>query len=201
MTLKESKFYFLQDDCCEEFGTEAGMERYQKTEQRYQALQDEYQKAQNPAIREHLLRNLFPPLAYYQTLRSDGFSQQAALELVEKETEKAALEKKTAMESMTKLPFTYLMYRLFVKKFMAKNFPTEGWDTQWLERSGTSIRFHLNRCLYWDICQKEGCPELCQVYCKNDDIAFAGLLPKIRFERSQTFGTGGTCCDFCFRKG
>ena len=84
MTLKESKFYFLQDDCCEEFGAEAGMERYQKTEQRYQALQDEYQKAQNPAIREHLLRNLFPPLAYYQTLRSDGFSQQAALELVEK---------------------------------------------------------------------------------------------------------------------
>ena len=61
------------------------MERYQKTEQRYQALQDEYQKAQNPAIREHLLRNLFPPLAYYQTLRSDGFSQQAALELVEKD--------------------------------------------------------------------------------------------------------------------
>ena len=119
MTLKESKFYFLQDDCCEEFGTEAGMERYQKTEQRYQALQDEHQKEQNPAIREHLLRNLFPPLAYYQTLLSDGFSQQAALEFVEKETEKAALQKKAAMKSMTRLPFTYLMYRLFVKKFMA----------------------------------------------------------------------------------
>ena len=148
-----------------------------------------------------MLRNLFPPLAYYQTLLSDGVSQQAALEFVEKETEKAALQKKAAMKSMTRLPFTYLMYRLFVKKFMTKNFPTEGWETQWLECSGTSIRFHLNRCLYWNICQKEGCPELCQVYCKNDDIAFAGLLPKIRFERSQTLGTGGTCCDFCFRKG
>ena len=36
---------------------------------------------------------------------------------------------------------------------------------------------------------------------KNDEIAFSGLLPKIRFERSGTLGNGAECCDFHFRKG
>ena len=43
-----------------------------------------------------------------------------------------------------------------------------------------------------------GCPELCRVYCENDNIAFSGLLPRIRFQRSGTLGTGGDCCDFHF---
>ena len=33
-------------------------------------------------------------------------------------------------------------------------------------------------------------PELCTVFCENDDIAFNGLMPKIRFERNGTLGQG-----------
>lgn len=201
MTLQESKFSFLKEDCMELFGSELGSKRYRQAENRYQELQKQVLKTENPAIQEHLLSNLFPPLAYYQTLRAEGISQKDALALVEQETQKTALQKKAAMESMTKLPFTYGIYRLFVKKFMAKNFPTEGWEIQWLECSGKAIRFHLSKCLYWDVCQQQGCPELCQVYCKNDNIAFSGLLPKIQFQRSQTLGMGGKFCDFCFQKG
>ena len=42
--------------------------------------------------------------------------------------------------------------------------------------------------------------ELCQIYCENDNIAFSGLLPKIRFERAGTIGEGAECCDFHFIK-
>mgnify|MGYP002226113380 FL=1 len=44
------------------------------------------------------------------------------------------------------------------------------------------------------------CPELCCVYCENDDISFSGLLPKIRFERTGTLGNGSPYCDFHFLK-
>lgn len=201
MTLQETKFYFLQSDFQKEFGPALGEQRYRQTEERYQALQQERKLSQNQAIRQHLLCNLFPPLAYYQTLRAEGVSQEEALLLVEQETQKTALKKKAAMKSMTRLPFCYGIYRLLVKKFMAKNYPSEGWEIQWVERSGKAIQFRLSRCLYWEICQQQGCPELCQVYCKNDDTAFSGLLPKIQFQRTQTLGTGGQCCDFCFQKG
>ena len=40
----------------------------------------------------------------------------------------------------------------------------------------------------------------CAVFCENDDIAFSGLMPKIRFERKGTLGKSADCCDFHFVK-
>jgi hypothetical protein len=58
----------------------------------------------------------------------------------------------------------------------------------------------MTSCIYKDICDAKGCPELCAVFCENDDIAFSGLMPKIRFERKGTLGKGVDCCDFHFVK-
>ena len=92
------------------------------------------------------------------------------------------------------------MYRLFVKSVMKKKFPSEGWDIRWVCCDGTEIHFDMTRCIYKDICDAEGCPELCAVFCENDDIAFSGLMPKIRFEREGTLGKNADCCDFHFIK-
>lgn len=83
---------------------------------------------------------------------------------------------------------------------MKKKFPAEGWTTEWVRCDGREIHFNFTRCLYKDVCDEQGCPELCPVFCANDDIAFTGLMPKIRFEREQTLGKGGSCCDFHFIK-
>lgn len=96
------------------------------------------------------------------------------------------------------MPFVFTMYRMGVKKHMAKNFPPEGWKTEWVRCDGKEIHFNLHSCLYHDICVEKGCPELCRVYCENDNIAFSGLMPKIRFERAGTIGEGAECCDFHF---
>lgn len=97
-----------------------------------------------------------------------------------------------------RMPFVFTMYRMGVKKHMAKNFPPEGWKTEWVRCDGKEIHFNLRSCLYHDICVEKGCPELCRVYCENDNIAFSGLMPKIRFERVGTIGEGAECCDFHF---
>lgn len=36
-----------------------------------------------------------------------------------------------------------------------------------------------------------------QVFC-DSDFATYGNLPGIKFERTQTLGSGGQCCDFKF---
>ena len=96
------------------------------------------------------------------------------------------------------MPFVFTMYRMGVKKHMAKNFPPEGWKTEWVRCDGKEIHFNLHSCLYHDICVEKGCPELCRVYCENDNTAFSGLMPKIRFERVGTIGEGAECFDFHF---
>ena len=104
------------------------------------------------------------------------------------------------MASLARLPFAYTWYRLGVKKHMAKHFPPEGWETQWVRCDGKEIHFNLHTCLYQTVTQALGCPELCPLYCENDDIAFAGLAPKITFRRTGTLASGAPCCDFHFLK-
>ena len=136
-----------------------------------------------------------------QALREAGFHQERALEYVRRETRKAAEAKREEMRRMARLPFAYAIYRLGVRRFMKRNFPEEGWRTEWVRCDGREIHFDLYRCLYWDVTQAHGCPELCCVYCENDDVSFSGLLPKIRFVRAGTLAKGAACCDFHFCRG
>lgn len=200
MTINETTLSFLLEDCIKEFGTEKGEKFFQRTEQIYQNLLDSADYKNSEVIREHLQRKLFPPMAYYKTLIAEGYDKSTALDYVKKETRKAALAKKEKMQGLARMPFAYTIYRMGVKKHMKKNFPDEGWETEWVRCDGREIHFDLRRCIYWELSKLYKCPELCCVYCENDDIAFSGLLPKIKFERTGTLGTGSSCCDFHFIK-
>jgi hypothetical protein len=54
----------------------------------------------------------------------------------------------------------------------------------------------MTRCPYVDTCARYGCPELAQFSCKADDVTYGSLHPKLVWGRTQTLGTGGSCCDF-----
>lgn len=152
------------------------------------------------AVKEHLQRKLFPPMAYYKVLCANGISKEKALEYVKQETHKAASVKRDEMKKLANLPFAYSIYRMGVKKHMRKNFPDAGWQTEWIRCDRKEIHFNLHRCIYRDLTNQYGCPELCCVYCENDDISFSGLMPRIRFERNGTLGNGAPYCDFHFIK-
>lgn len=200
MKISETTFPFLEADCLRIFGGERGRSLFRRTEEIYQDLLDHADDRGSDAIRSHLYLKLFPPMAYYKALRADGLDQQKALEYVRLESRKAAENKREQMRRLSNLPFAYAVYRACVKKYMRTNFPQEGWETEWIRCDGAEIHFNLHRCLYWDLTNKYGCPELCRIYCENDTISFSGLLPKIRFERSGTLADGADCCDFHFIK-
>ena len=198
--IKDTKLYFLEKDCLKLFGPEEGRSLYSKVNQRYNDLCNHSDFRNNKEIEYHLTMNLYPAMSYYQVLLENGLSKEEALMYVRKETVQAANIKKAEQQKTAKLPFAYLMYRLFVKSVMKKKFPKEGWDIHWVRCDGKEIHFDMTRCIYKDICDEENCPELCMVFCENDDIAFSGLMPKIRFERTGTLGDHAQRCDFHFIK-
>jgi len=200
MNIKDSKLFFLEEDCEKQFGSDKGKTIYSLTARRYEELCEPADFQGNTEIEYHLTMNLYPTMAYYQTLQEYGLSKEEALAFTRRETVRAATIKKAEQAKTAKLPFAYLMYRLFVKSVMKKEFPSEGWDIRWVCCDGKEIHFDMTRCIYKDICDAKGCPELCAVFCENDDIAFSGLMPKIRFERKGTLGKGVDCCDFHFIK-
>ena len=200
MCFKETELYFLEKDCSEEFGAEKGARIFALAETIYNSLCEQADFNRSKAIETHMKTNLFATMAYYKALRESGYAEDEAIGLVKQETAKSAEVKKTEQQKFAKMPCTYFLYRLFVKSVMKKKFPAEGWTTEWVRCDKEEIHFNFTRCLYKDVCDEQGCPELCPVFCANDDIAFTGLAPKIRFEREQTLGRNGRCCDFHFIK-
>lgn len=194
--LAKTNLFFLEEDLTALFGCDEGARLFALTETIYADLCACGDDRNNAAIRMHLTTNLFPPMAYYRALRQSGYEEAEALSLVRRETGRSAENKQREQAKLTKLPCTYLLYRLAIKGVMRKQFPSAGWETEWIRCDGKELHFNLKRCLYQDVCEQEDCPELCSVYCDNDDIAFRGLLPKIRFERSGTLAKGAPCCDF-----
>lgn len=198
--IKETNLSYLNEECLNNFGEEKGKDIFEKVESLYNELCSKADSLNSEKIKYHQTECIFPVMAYYKALLSVGYAKDEALSFVRKYSSKKANIRKTEFEKIKKVPFTYFMYRLFVKSVMKKNYPVEGWETEWVKIDKKEIHFNLKRCIYKQTCDKQGCPELCAVYCENDDIAFSGLMPKIRFERSGTIGKGSEFCDFHFIK-
>lgn len=55
--------------------------------------------------------------------------------------------------------------------------------------------------IYIDITNKFKCPELCPLFCANDDVVLAGYKPSIIFKREKTIARDQEKCDFHFYNG
>ena len=69
-----------------------------------------------------------------------------------------------------------------------------------VEDSPDGFAVQVYRCFIFDTLSAHGAPELTALYCNTDDW-LAELMPKVRWERTQTLGRGGEYCDFCWRRG
>ena len=206
MNFENTNLPFLEADIRNTFDRIVAEKLLNNTIARYSELLREAEKETdnfqgNEALRSHYERTLLPTIAYYEVLRENGFDQEEALAYVREETKKRALLNAESNRSLAHMPFSYTMYRAGVKKHMQNNFPAEGFGVEWVRIDKKEIHFDMTRCIYRDETEKRGCPELCAVFCESDIIAFGGLAPKIKFERTGTLGEGAERCDFHFKKG
>ena len=95
------------------------------------------------------------------------------------------------------------LYRLvpgvFVKSTRSVFGPAAGFVPKELQTGNGVWRVDMMKCPYHDTCAEYGCPELCRCFCDSDDISYAGLHPKLIWERSMTLGRGNDRCDFCMK--
>lgn len=185
-----------------QIGQEKGKKLYNIIEEELLELVKAGDYRNNNAVKEHMTQNIFPRVACYRGLQKLGYEKDKALKLMEDFMEMSA-EKVMAKSyiKMSKIPFIYSIFRVMAKPMMKKSFPTAGWNTEWVAVNSKEIAFNLHSCLYYETLESCGCTELGPFFCKNDDINFSKLAPKILFKRSNTIAKGGSCCDFKFVKG
>ena len=130
ISIEKTPFSFLYDDIRKEFGEEQGGKIFRDADRIYRKLLQKSDDRGSEAVRDHLKNRLLPPLAYYQALTAAGTDRENALEYVRKETRKTAELKKDRLKKLARMPFSYEIYRMGVKRYMKNNFPQEGWETE-----------------------------------------------------------------------
>jgi hypothetical protein len=165
---------------------------------RYESLCAARPRFAHPALRWHLMYQILPGLALYQTLQEDAAQQGTA-------PATTLAEAGTLLEGLDVLarrlpllqyaPFAFSLFRR-LSRLMLLLYPATGYDIQMVEDSPRSVAFTVRRCFYLDVLSAYGARELTACYCHLDDVAFAALPPRIAWERTTTLGCGGTCCDF-----
>ncbi len=150
----------------------------------------------NPALRRHVRDRILPGLALYQALQEehDG-DQQAALAELDLLFRDWALREYRWMKLLKVLPLPFGLFRIAANQRM-KEFPAEGWDMEYVEKSWERFAFNATRCFYLNTLTAYGAPELTPHFCTIDDIMAEMLPPSVRFVRTKTLGRGDELCDF-----
>lgn len=105
-----------------------------------------------------------------------------------------------SLDIITRLPgFPSLFLRIF-RSMTARLYGTaQGFEKEIIVSDDKEFRFNMTKCPYEKKFREAGFPELCEIACTSD-IHTYGSLKRMAFIRTETLGTGGSCCDFCIRK-
>lgn len=74
-----------------------------------------------------------------------------------------------------------------------------GWEVEFPKCGKDEFSMITHKCIFRQIFEKYGMAEMTAIFCKVDDILYSNL-PRADFLYTQQIGTGGTMCDYTFRR-
>jgi hypothetical protein len=144
------------------------------------------------------LCNLLTSLAIVQVLESKGMPRKEAEQYTADAMYKFI---EPQIKSMKKLASNGWFVR-FLKLTMPMKFRNTlgyGWDVEFPKCGRDEFSMITHKCIFHQIFEKYGMPEMTAIFCKIDDILYSDL-PRADFLYSQQIGNGGTMCDYTFRR-
>lgn len=180
----------------EQWGAEKTAVIMKDAHRRYEELCKE-NASDSKALKKHTEENMFPCMSIYEALQKNGIAKEKALEFMDMCWSKKAQSGAKSMKKMLK-PFG--LYKLYPRMFqwVAKNQFGEkaGFEAVFYDCGKHRCKFDMKKCVFCEICEKYGCPELTKCFCHVDDVNNGGLHPDLIWNRTKCMGEGQDLCDF-----
>lgn len=142
-----------------------------------------------------LKKTILPRIALYKVLEVELGGQEKAYNLLEKYMFNIVGQKiKKQYSALEFLPGFFYIFRKIMIGTINKS---DNWTTEMVKNNNTAVRYNITKCLWYDACKENDCPELCKIFCDTDNVIY-GSMKKVKFMRKGTLGIGNECCDFCF---
>lgn len=179
------------------FDEKRAPEIYQDAVNRYEQLKARtVDKSENQ--KKYLEGSIYPAIAVYEALQKSGLEKETAhrhmREMVDGHTRNSA---RKMWKRLGRLPFFFPLF----KKMFSIGLLGDSWEVTWVANDKTRFEYTINKCLWHSTFSEYGCPELCAIFCHNDEINFTDVSRHMRFERKNALGYGDSCCDFHFYSG
>lgn len=144
------------------------------------------------------LCNLITALAMVLVLEEGG--------MVRSEAEKAVGDAMYTFLAPTKAPMEKLASHGWFVKMLKLTMPIKfahtlgfGWDVEFPKCPGDRFTMITHKCIYRQLFDKYGMPEMTAVFCEVDDLMYS-TLPRAEFIYTEQIGRGGSMCDYTFKK-
>lgn len=187
--------------CSDKFGPEIGSLIHMEAENKLSDMRKEADYRNNKYIRFHMDSNILPGIAMFLTLKEFDRTADKAYEYTDEVLQIFRLKSRKKSQLIGRLPFGYLGFKMICKSYMTKLYPEQGWKMRWIRYDKNEIHFNMESCIYFETTKKYNCPEMCQLFCANDDVVLSGYRPAIVFERGGAIARGQDKCDFHFKNG
>lgn len=152
----------------------------------------------NRANWKTLITRILPGLSIYKALLEENGDQQKALADVDILFRAAFFSRRMqGIRILNYFPDPFPIVKPVLKIMTKDEYMPSSQEI--VEDSADCYAVNIYRCFILDTLIKHGARELTACFCNTDDW-LAEALPKIGWERTQTLGRGGDCCDFRWRR-
>lgn len=143
----------------------------------------------------HLNGTILPRIAMYQAM-TENMAEEEAVSFIDQTVERSCMKIGKLLDKITSLPgmanvFLYLFRKMTLKIFGENN----GFKQVVYEEGKETLRFDITECPYHKYSRENQSTKIAHTFCDSDLYCY-GHLTKIKFERTETIGRGGTRCDF-----
>ena len=184
---------FLKKQLISRYGKAEGEKFFAEAQRRYQKLLP-LAVRESEGRRKNLLNSVYPFAALYEILLEHMDRQQAFDEISAIMEDYTRRGNRRFYETLGKLPFFFPLFR----KMFRTGLQGDSWEVSWEADDKHQFAYNIKSCLWHQACTELGYPELCRIFCRNDEINFTDVSRHLYFERTTTLGSGGDRCDFHF---
>lgn len=180
----------------EQWGSELTERILKKAEEYYKQLLEENSN-ESKAVRTHTAGKIYPCISLYRAMTDNGIEKKTAEEFLDRTHSIRAEKDAVSIQRLMKIPGLYrLMPRIFRLVTLNQFGEAAGFKARFYPEGSKRVKFDMTKCLYCDVCRKNGVPELTKCFCHTDDVVDGHMHPKLIWNRTKIMGDGGDVCDF-----
>lgn len=185
-----------QKRLCEDFGEEKGRDILEKADDIFEKLCSG-NGSDTRELKEHTEKVIYPVMALYKTLCEYCDSQGNALNFTAKYFfESVDMQAKTLRSFINAGKSAESFPGVFIRQMTKDYSEKAGFRMKIITDEKSNARFDILECPYEKTTKKYNCMELCDLFCKSDEMCYSGISPELHWKREHTLAKDNDYCDF-----